>query len=48
MKQITNQIQIEKAQIVRRTALERIVKPEIEFQTIDITRNLGYNVNRAD
>jgi len=48
MKQITNQIQIEKTQIVRRTVLEKIVKPEIEFDLITPIRNVGYNVNRAD
>jgi hypothetical protein len=48
MKQIVNQIQIEKTQNMKKTLLEKIVKPEIEFQTIDITRKLGYNVNRAD
>jgi hypothetical protein len=44
MKQITNQIQV----VTKRSLLERIVKPEIEFDKIQVNRSVGYNVNRAD
>jgi len=48
MKQIQVQIQNEKTQIVKKTLLEKIAKAEIEFDTIPFSRNIGYNVNRAD
>jgi hypothetical protein len=33
---------------VKKTALEKIAKAEIEFDLIPIKQNIGYNINRAD
>jgi len=44
MKQVVNQVQVQ----TKKTILEKIVKAEIEFDTIPFRQNIGYNVNRAD
>jgi hypothetical protein len=42
------QIQILKQTVSKRTILEKIVKPEIEFDLIPIRQKMAHNVNRVD